>query len=137
LLSSGSWRAIIITKGLERTAKRSLPMGFWNFLSRRRNARKAARLAAEVANRSVAPVLGRVKRRAATMRVSEARGYVRARSLEIVHRELAVLQKGQEKLEPALQTEIVGQACEAVVTRVMAELRSVPKAASPEQRRAA
>jgi hypothetical protein len=112
-------------------------MGFWNFLSRRRNARKAARMAAEVADRSVAPVLGRVKRRAATMRVSEARGYVRARSLEIVHRELAVLQKGQAKLDPALQTEIVGQASEAVVTRVMAELRSVPKAASGEQRRAA
>jgi hypothetical protein len=112
-------------------------MGIWSFLSRRRNARKAAHLAGEVAERSVAPVLGRVRRRAATMRIAEARGYVRARALEIVHRELAVVQKGQPKLDPALQTEIVSQAAEAVVARVMAELRSAARPARTEQRRAA
>ncbi|MEX0679408.1 MAG: hypothetical protein WD063_20195 [Pirellulales bacterium] len=112
-------------------------MGIWNFFSRRRVARKAALIGSEVAQRSVGPVLGRVRRRAATMRIAEARGYVRARALEIVHRELAGLQKGREKLDPALQTEIVSQATDAVVVRVMAELRSVPKAAHPEQRRAA
>jgi hypothetical protein len=69
------------------------------------------------------------------MRIAEARGYVRARALEIVHRELAALQKGREKLDPALQIEIVSHATDAVVVRVMAELRSVPKGA--EQRRAA
>lgn len=112
-------------------------MGIWSFLSRRRNARKAAQIGGEVAQRSVGPVLGRVRRRAATMRIAEARGYVRARALEIVHRELAALQKGREKLDPALQTLIVSQATDAVVVRVTAELRSVPKAARPEQRRAA
>lgn len=112
-------------------------MGIWNFIVRRRNARKAAHIASEVAQRSAAPVLGRVRRRAATMRVAEARGYVRARALEIVHRELASLQKGQQKLDPALQTEIVSQASEAVVLRVMAELRGSGKTGRPEQRRAA
>ena len=112
-------------------------MSIWNFFSRRRNARKAALIGGEVAHRSAGPVLGRVRRRAATMRVGEARGYVRARALEIVHRELAAWQKGREKLDPALQTEIVRQATDAVVVRVMAELRSVLKATQGEQRRAA
>jgi hypothetical protein len=112
-------------------------MGIWNFFARRRMARQAARIGSEVAGRSVGPVLGRVRRRAATMRIAEARGYVRARALEIVHRELATLQKGREKLDPVLQTEIVSQATDAVVVRVMAELRSVPQAARAEQRRAA
>jgi hypothetical protein len=112
-------------------------MAIWNFFSRRRNARKAVAISSEVAQRSVGPVLGRVRRRAATMRIAEARGYVRARALEIVHRELAALQKGREKLEPALQTLIVSQATESVVVRVMAELRSALKAGRTEPRRAA
>lgn len=112
-------------------------MGIWNFLAKRRNARKVVAISSEVAQRSVAPVLGRVRRRATTMRVAEARGYVRARALEIVHRELATLQKGREKLDPALQTQIVSQAVESVVVRVMAELRSPAKAAQPVSRRAA
>ncbi|REK13009.1 MAG: hypothetical protein DWQ37_10315 [Planctomycetota bacterium] len=112
-------------------------MGLWNFFSKRRNARKAALISSEVAQRSVGPVLGRVRRRAASMRISEARGYVRARSLEIVHRELSAVQKGREKLDPALQTEIVSQATEAVIVRVMAELRSSGEAPAEQKKRAA
>lgn len=112
-------------------------MGIFSFFARRKTARKAAQLAHEVAQRSFSPVLDRVRRRAATMRIAEAKGYVRARSLEIVHRELAALQKGREKLDPAVQTDVVSQATEAVIVRVMAELRSVPKAARPEGRKAA
>jgi hypothetical protein len=51
------------------------------------------------------------------------------------------LQKGRERLDPALQIQIVSQAAESVVVRVMAELRSAPRAAPKtvrsEQRRAA
>ena len=97
----------------------------------------AATISSEVAQRSVGPVLGRVRRRTATMRVSEARGYVRARSLEIVHRELATWQKGREKLDPTLLTQIVSKATEAVVVRVLAELRGEQQTGRPAARRAA
>jgi hypothetical protein len=112
-------------------------MGIWSFFSRRRNARKAALISGEVAQRSVGPVLTRVRRRAATMRIAEAKGYVRARALEIVHRELGAVQKGREKLEPAMQTEIVSLATEAVIVRVMAELRSSEQSKTATQKRAA
>lgn len=112
-------------------------MGIWSFFERRRTARIAANLASEVAQRSIGPVLGRVKRRAGTMRNAEARGYVRARSLEIVHRELAAVQKGREKLAPATQTEIVSLATEAVMVRVLAELRNLPAESRKPERKAA
>jgi len=115
-------------------------MGILSFFTQRRNARLATQAAAEVAERSYTAVLGRVRRRAATMRLSEARGYVRSRALEIVHRELAAVHKGHIKLDPAVQTDIISRATEAVVVRVLAELRSVPKAApqaTPKHRRAA
>lgn len=112
-------------------------MGILSFFERRRTAKIVATISSEVAQRSVGPVLGRVKRRATTMRNSEARGYVRARSLEIVHRELATMQKGHEKLSPELQTEIVSLATEAVIVRVMAELKSTPQEKRSADRRAA
>ena len=112
-------------------------MGIWSYFERRRTARKAATISSEVAERSVGPVLGRVRRRAQSMRNSEARGYIRARSLEIVHRELAAVQKGREKLAPELQTEIVSLATEAVIARVTAELRSTPPEVRKPERRAA
>ena len=105
-------------------------MGIWSFLTRSRTDRIVAHVGREVAQRSYQPVLDRVRRRAATMRIAEARGYVRARALEIVHRELAAVHDGPIQLEPALQTAIISQATEAVVVHVLAELRSVPKAAT-------
>jgi hypothetical protein len=71
------------------------------------------------------------------MRVAEARGYVRSRALDIVHRELAALCGGRIPFDPPTQASIIGQATEAVVVRVMANLRSVPAAARPAQRKAA
>ncbi len=112
-------------------------MGIWSFLTRRRNDRMVAQMSGELAQRSTAPVLDRVRRRAATMRVAEARGYVRARALDIVHRELAALHNGAIRLDPTIQAQIIGRATEAVVQHVLAELRSVPKAAARPMRRAA
>jgi hypothetical protein len=71
------------------------------------------------------------------MRVGEARGYVRSRALDIVHRELAALYNGRIPLDPAQQAAIIRQATETVVAAVLAELRSVPKAAKPDGKRAA
>jgi hypothetical protein len=112
-------------------------MGIFSFWTRRRNAKLIAQQAQEVARRSQPTVLDRVRRRAATMRIAEARGYVRSRALEIVHRELAALHKGRIPLEPEQQTQLISQATDTVVAAVLAELRSVPKAAKPTGKRAA
>lgn len=109
-------------------------MGIWSFFTQRRHARMVTQTAEEVAGRSHAAVLDRVRRRAGTMRVSEARGYVRSRALDIVHRELAAVHNGRITLDPATQTDVISQATEAVVVRVMAELRNVPKAVRPDKR---
>ncbi len=113
-------------------------MGIWSFFTRRRDARIVAQAVQEIMERSYATVLERVRRRATTMRIAEARGYVRSRALEIVHRELAAAYTNRIKLDPDVQTTIVSQATEALVIRVTAELRSVPKAAArPSKRHAA
>lgn len=112
-------------------------MGILSFFARRRNARLVAQRAEEVAGRSGAAVLDRVRRRATSMRLAEARGYVRSRALEIVHREMAAVQSGLPKLDTALQTEIISRATEAVVTYVMAEIRNVPNIGRPARRKAA
>jgi hypothetical protein len=112
-------------------------MGIFSFWTRRRNAKLIAHQAQEVARRSQPTVLDRVRRRATTMRIAEARGYVRSRALEIVHRELAAVHQGRIPLEPEQQTQVISQATEAVVAAVLAELRSVPKAAKPSGKRAA
>ena len=112
-------------------------MGLFSFWTRRRDARLTARSAEEVARRSQSAVMDRVRRRATTMRVGEARGYVRSRALDIVHRELAAMHNGRIPLAPAQQTAIISQATDAVVVAVLAELRSVPKTAKPVGKRAA
>ena len=115
---------------------KGVAMGLWNFLTRKFNARYARRAADGVAERSYPAVLDRVRRRATTMRIAEARGYVRSRALEIVHRELAAVHNGRIPLEPAVQTEIISLATEAVVVRILAELRPAAKT-QPVKRKAA
>ncbi len=112
-------------------------MGILSFFARRRTARQVAHTAAEVAKRSHGAVLDRIRRRAATMRIAEARGYARSRALDIVHRELAAMHNGKIPYSPEIQTSIISKATDAVVAGVLAELRSVPKSAKPAERRAA
>ncbi|HEX3727621.1 MAG TPA: hypothetical protein VHV08_15310 [Pirellulales bacterium] len=112
-------------------------MGIFSFLTRGRHARMVSEAAAQLARRSQAVVLDRVRRRANTMRVAEARGYVRSRALDIVHRELAAMHNGRIPLSPAEQTEIISRATDAIVTAVLAELRCVPKTAVPKGKKAA
>jgi hypothetical protein len=112
-------------------------MGIFGFFARTREARQVEQAAAEVARRSYTPVMERVRRRASTMRIAEARGYVKSRSLDIVHRELAAIHNGRIPLSPAIQTRIISRATENVVAAVLAELRSVPQAAKTPGRRAA
>ena len=112
-------------------------MGIFSFLARRRTARLVTRSAAEVAERSSPAVMDRVRRRASTMRVAEARGYVKSRALDLVHRELAAMHNGKIPLDPATQTQIISKATETIVASVLAELRNVPKAAKANDRKAA
>ncbi|MGD9722342.1 MAG: hypothetical protein AB7O59_12630 [Pirellulales bacterium] len=112
-------------------------MGIFGFFARRRRARLIEQMAAEVAQRSYSHVMGRVRRRAATMRVAEARGYVKSRALDIVHRELAAAHNGRIPLDPDTQTQIISRATDTVVSGVLAELRSVPPAAKTPARKAA
>jgi hypothetical protein len=112
-------------------------MGIFGFLARRRTARTVEQSAAEVARRSYQPVMDRVRRRASAMRIAEARGYVRARSLDIVHRELSALHGGKIPHDPATQTQIISRATDAVVASVLAGLRSVPQSAKTSTRKAA
>jgi hypothetical protein len=104
-------------------------MGIFSFFARRRRAHLIDQSAADVAQRSYKAVMDRVRRRATTMRVAEARGYVRSRSLDIVHRELAAMHNGKIPLDPATQTQIISRATESLVASILAELRSVPVAA--------
>ena len=71
------------------------------------------------------------------MRVAEARGYVRSRALDIVHRELAALHDNRIPHDPDIQTRIISRATDTVVASALAELRSVPPAAKVARRRAA
>ncbi|HEV3022149.1 MAG TPA: hypothetical protein VGX76_06765 [Pirellulales bacterium] len=111
-------------------------MGIWNFLVRRRKARLVRRVASQVAERSHAAVMDRVRRRANSMRVAEARRYVRSRALEIVHREMSALH-GRASFDTATQTAIIANATEAVMTRVLTELRTDAKAVSTTAKRTA
>jgi hypothetical protein len=112
-------------------------MGIFSYFARRRTARLIEQTAADVAQRSYQPVISRVRRRASAMRVAEARGYVKSRSLDIVHRELAAIHNGHIPLDPATQTRIISRATEAVAASVLAELRNVPASAKPAKRLAA
>ncbi len=112
-------------------------MGIFTFVTRRHSDRLIAQEAAEVASRSYGPVMARVGRRASAMRVAEGRGYVRARALHIVHRELAALHENRIPHDPDIQTRIISRATDSVVASALAELRSVPRAAKPVHRRAA
>ena len=63
-------------------------MSLWERLLPHRTARLQARLANEIAQRSRAEVWNRIEHRASTMRLAEARGYMRARAAEAIHREV-------------------------------------------------
>lgn len=112
-------------------------MGIFGFWSRWRDARLVTQAAEEVARRSQPAVMERVRRRAGTMRIAEARGYVRSRALDIVHRELSAMHNGRIPLDPPQQTAIISQATETIVAAILSELRSVPKAAKLSSKRAA
>ena len=110
-------------------------MGLTNLF---RSARKKqiARLADEVAGRSFTAVWQRIERRAPSMRLSEARGYVQARAAHVISRETNyLLGRGDASLLELVE-EVRTAAMNHVVRMVFRDLVNVPPRAA-EQRRAA
>src|ERR1051325_6503225 len=101
-------------------------MNLWDLLLPHRTGRLQARLANEIAQRSRAEVWQRVEHRARTMRLAEARGYMRARAAEIIHREVdhaLACQHGHASLN---REQILNQSTDLVVTLLFRDLLHVP-----------
>ena len=111
-------------------------MGLTSFLRSPRK-KQIARLADEVASRSFTAVWERIERRAPSMRLSEARGYVRARAAHAVSRELNyVLSACDDATVADLAEEVRFAAMHHVVRLVFRDLVNLPPRVI-QQRRAA
>jgi hypothetical protein len=101
-------------------------MNLWKLLTCGRPSRLQARLANEIAQRSLPEAWERIERRVVGMRLAEARGYIRARVAQIVHRE-ADLAIALQSAEPSLERgRLVAQATDALVALLFRELMHVP-----------
>ena len=87
---------------------------------------RLADLAREVAVRSHGRVWSLVQTRAVSMRLSEARGYVRARALGIISTEVDQMLRREAAVELALRDQLVEDGLRRVVTLVMRDLLHVP-----------
>lgn len=99
--------------------------------------KQLAHLAAQAADRSHALVRQRVERRAATMRVSEACGYVRARAAQIIHDQVELVLASYPQHASAQRPELLALATEAVVSSVIRDLTCLPMQQRGQLRRAA
>lgn len=96
--------------------------------------KETSELAARIAPRCHAAVWARVERRAPSMRLSEARGYIRARAAAVVHAQVnAELNHTRRDVSRA---DLMSLATDKVVTLVFRELLAVPPR-QKELRRAA
>ena len=95
----------------------------WNrFLAEQR----LPRLAAEVAQRSHAQVWNRSHEWAASMRLTEAQGYVRARAATIIDASANAVLDGVDPRDGNLRSKLIEQATQAVVDSVTHELLKSP-----------
>lgn len=103
-------------------------MGFPGFSIFGASRKEASELAARIAPRCHAAVWARVERRAPAMRLSEARGYIRARAAAVAHAhvnaELACAPHSVDRVE------LGSLVLDKVLTLVFRELLNVP----PRQR---
>jgi len=111
-------------------------MNVWDLFVPGRTARLQARLANEIAQRCRVDAWRRIERRATGMRLSEARGYMRARATEVIHREVdhaLACQAGAERLD---RGQLVNQAGNLVVALLFRDLLHVPVRYRPLRRAA-
>jgi len=96
-------------------------MAIYDLLFPLRARRRVARLAATVGRRSLPQAAAAIGDRASSMTLSEGRGFARARARMAVEAELDALLSSGEILSQAMHAELVEQALEQVVVRIVAQ----------------
>lgn len=104
------------------------------FLLFRRPARSTA--ASEIAGRCSAAVWDRIQPRVLEMSLPEARGYVRAKATEVIHAKADVVLRDLPDMAGPRRSDVLASATEAVVEKVIAEVRRL-QLSSRSYRRAA
>lgn len=96
-------------------------MGLHDLLSLLGARRRVARLATTICRRSLPMAAAAVGERMFSMRLSEARGYIRARSRLAVMAEIEELTLSGQSLSPRLRNQLVEMTLEQVVGRLIAQ----------------
>ena len=110
-------------------------MGLFSFLDLTGSTKQLRELCAQIAPRCRAAVWDRVQHRVTTMRLSEARGYIRARSAAVIHDRVNA-ELAHCRAIAISRTELVALVTDMVVTQVFRDLITVPPVRK-ELRRAA
>jgi len=111
-------------------------MNLWELFLPGRTARRQARLANEIAQRCRVDAWSRIERRATGMRLAEARGYMRSRAAEIIHREVDQALACQNVTDGLNREELVNQTTDLLVALLFRELLHVPARYRPLRRAA-
>ena len=102
-------------------------MGLLQLLSIWRPSDRLAEIATQIAGRSQDAVAERVSGRTAGMSAAERRGYIRARSAAVIHREVDKTMLQQPHLQADDRTALLQMATETVVTAVACETAAARK----------
>ena len=108
-------------------------MGLLSFLDRGRHAGLIQQLSAQIAHRCHAPVWATVRRRATAMRLTEARGYVRARAAQMVASEVAAALSSRPQVGRDVEAELVTRTTDGVVSLVFRDLLNLPPCTLPSR----
>jgi hypothetical protein len=120
-----------------RPPRRVLHMWLVDFILRRPRPNDfIGRIAAKVAHDSHRSVWSRVSHRVLTMRLNEARGYVRARACQCIHSEVEQVMRRNPQLRDDIRQELISRATDHVVGLVIRDVLVMP-AETHTRRRAA
>jgi hypothetical protein len=97
-------------------------MGLADWIAGLCNRSRTDQLLDRVAARSQPVAWSRVYPRVLGMDPHQARGYIRARSALVIHREMQIATSGQKRLSPLLEQRILTMASERVVRRTLSEI---------------
>ena len=106
-----------------------------NYLRQLCAAKQIGRVAVDITRRSYPTVWNRVRARVFRMSESEARGYIRARALEIIETEIEALMKYAPRLDAWFRMSVRDRAIEEITGLILADVSSTRRLA-PSYRRA-